>query len=317
MSGFLRRFAVPTMLAAACFVINTVSAQAQATRTFVSGHGADTGTCGVTSPCRSFAYAITQTAVAGEIVVLDSAGYGPITITQSLTITNPGGVEAGVTASSGNNAVTINATPTSVVTLRGLTLEGGDVGSDGISVISTLPLSGSETAASVNIAACVIKDFTGNGINVAPSVTGTTGFLPTLNVLVTDSLVWNNQLSGIGLTMPALTQLNALVDRTGVDENGTGIIVNASGGTIRAMLSSMHAISNATNGIANTEGSVVMKDSTVYFTNTTTDIVNNGTIDLYNDNTIGGLNNQGSVFSDGTNNIASVTGNAIQKQNPQ
>src|SRR5580658_5850422 len=90
--------------------LNATPGFAQAVRTFGSGHGTDSGTCGVGSPCRTFAFAATQTAAAGEIVVLDSAGYGAVTITQSLTITNPGGVEAGVTAPSGGDAITINTT---------------------------------------------------------------------------------------------------------------------------------------------------------------------------------------------------------------
>lgn len=63
-----------------------------ASQTFVSGAGNDSGACGLAAPCRTFAYAITQTSVSGEIVILDSAGYGPVTITQSVTISNPGGV---------------------------------------------------------------------------------------------------------------------------------------------------------------------------------------------------------------------------------
>jgi hypothetical protein len=44
-----------------------------ATRTFVSGTGTDSGTCGRATPCRTFAFALTQTAAGGEIDVLDAA----------------------------------------------------------------------------------------------------------------------------------------------------------------------------------------------------------------------------------------------------
>src|SRR6202142_776892 len=98
-----------------------------ASRTFVSGTGADTGVCPVTTPCRTFAYALTQTAPSGEIIVLSSAGYGPVTITQSVSIINTSNF-AGVTVASGNG-ITINAGP---VTIRGLTVDGGGTGSNGI-----------------------------------------------------------------------------------------------------------------------------------------------------------------------------------------
>ena len=43
-------------------------ALAQNTRTFVSGSGSDSGNCALTTPCRTFTYAITQTSAGGEIV---------------------------------------------------------------------------------------------------------------------------------------------------------------------------------------------------------------------------------------------------------
>jgi hypothetical protein len=64
----------------------SVDASATANRTFVSGQGSDSNPCSLGAPCRSFAQAITQTAPGGEITVLDSAGYGTVTITQPVTI---------------------------------------------------------------------------------------------------------------------------------------------------------------------------------------------------------------------------------------
>ena len=64
-----RAFWLILVLAAALL---PASAKAQSTRTFVSGTGTDSGTCGRAAPCRTFAYAISQTNGGGEIVVLDS-----------------------------------------------------------------------------------------------------------------------------------------------------------------------------------------------------------------------------------------------------
>jgi hypothetical protein len=88
--------------------------------------------CGVGSPCRTFAYALTQTNAGGEIAVLDTAGYGIVTINKALSIVNSGGVEAGIGVTSGGTAITINAGSADTVGLRGLTLEGAGIGQNGI-----------------------------------------------------------------------------------------------------------------------------------------------------------------------------------------
>jgi hypothetical protein len=53
-------------------------AEAQATRTWVSGVGDDVNPCSRTAPCKTFAGAISKTAVNGEIDVLDPGGFGAV-----------------------------------------------------------------------------------------------------------------------------------------------------------------------------------------------------------------------------------------------
>jgi hypothetical protein len=59
-----------------CSMLLTVGfdAWAGAQRTFVAASGSDAFPCSLSQPCRSFAAAIANTDVNGEIVVLDSAG---------------------------------------------------------------------------------------------------------------------------------------------------------------------------------------------------------------------------------------------------
>ena len=104
-------------------------AQAQIQRTFVSTAGTDAGNCVPSAPCRTFNYALTQTASGGEVIAMTTGGYGPMTITQSVSIISPDGIYAGITASSGD-AVTINA-PGEVVVLRGLNINRQGTGSMG------------------------------------------------------------------------------------------------------------------------------------------------------------------------------------------
>src|SRR5258706_1529180 len=77
----IRLFAVITFV----FLFSAL-AEAQATRSWVSGVGDDANPCSRTAPCKTFAGAISKTAINGEINCLDPAGFGAITITKSITI---------------------------------------------------------------------------------------------------------------------------------------------------------------------------------------------------------------------------------------
>ena len=108
----------------------TAVAQAQATRTWVSGVGDDANPCSRTAPCKTFAGAISKTATAGKINVLDPGGFGGVTITKSITISSEG-FEAGVLVS-GTNAIIVNVpNATDAVILRGLDFEGLGTGLSG------------------------------------------------------------------------------------------------------------------------------------------------------------------------------------------
>src|SRR5262245_37448057 len=84
--------------------------------------------CSLSAPCRSSAGAITKTNAGGAIAVLDSAGYGVVSITKSISINAPDGIEGGVATSVAGDAITISAGANDAVSLRGLTLVGGGVG---------------------------------------------------------------------------------------------------------------------------------------------------------------------------------------------
>jgi hypothetical protein len=98
------------------FCLLSSAAQAQATRTWVSGVGDDANPCSRTAPCHTFAGAISKTAPGGEIDALDPAGYGGVTITKAITIDGGGGQVASVLVS-GTNGIIVSAGPADVVTL--------------------------------------------------------------------------------------------------------------------------------------------------------------------------------------------------------
>ena len=77
-------------LAGIALLFMTVSVAAQENRTFISVSGDDANNCRRATPCKTFAGALVKTNSGGEIDVLDSGGFGPVTITKAVTIDGSG-----------------------------------------------------------------------------------------------------------------------------------------------------------------------------------------------------------------------------------
>jgi hypothetical protein len=148
-----------------CFLILSLCitniAQAQATRTWVSGVGDDANPCSRTAPCKTFAGAISKTSAGGEIDALDPGGFGALTITKAITIDGGGGQVASVLVS-GTNGIVVNAGASDVVSLRNLSIDGLGSGINGISFVN---------GGALHIEHCAIFGFTGNGIDIS-SISG-------------------------------------------------------------------------------------------------------------------------------------------------
>jgi hypothetical protein len=95
------------------------------TKIFVASYGNDANDGSRGSPKRNFQAAHTAVADGGQIVVLDTAGYGALNISKSVAVTVPPGVNGFVTVTGTSNAIQISAAADAVVTLRGLIIEGG------------------------------------------------------------------------------------------------------------------------------------------------------------------------------------------------
>jgi hypothetical protein len=149
-------------------------------RTHVSAaFGSDTNTasnCTAVAPCRFFQAAMSVTDNNGEVIVLDSGGYGAVTITQSVALIAPTGVYAGISVFPGADGVTI-ATPGVDVVLRGLSIN-GQGGNVGIKMIA---------GNSLTVANSVVSNLTQGGIAVSGAAI----------VKITDTVVQRNRNSGI------------------------------------------------------------------------------------------------------------------------
>jgi hypothetical protein len=124
---------------AAFLLIMTCAAATQATvlRAFVSGTGADANTatnCAQSAPCKTFNAAIAVVTPGGELIALDTAGYGPIaSINKAITIATIPGVTAFVVVAAGTNGFTINGAASDLIKLRNINFNGsGAAGTTGL-----------------------------------------------------------------------------------------------------------------------------------------------------------------------------------------
>lgn len=192
--------------------LGATPALARSALTFVSGKGADSGTCASPStPCRTFQFALGQTSASGEIKALDPADYSSVTITHSVTIT---GVEgAGIFQTANADAITINAGPSDTINLSHLTLDGFKVSNFGMVFNS---------GASLTMTHCSVRNFTTTGILIFPK--GNTAFL------IADTIVSNNN-EGVAVVPQATGTAHGTIDHVIATSNlGIGIGTGGSGG---------------------------------------------------------------------------------------
>lgn len=178
----MRHFAVwIALVVCSGIMLNAAPAQAQATRTWVSGVGDDANPCSRTAPCKTFAGAISKTTTGGEIDALDPGGFGGVTISKAITIDGGFGNTAGVLVS-GTNGITINAPAGTVVILRNLDINGLGNGLSGVNFVS---------GASLHVENTKIYGFATAGITFAPSAAEQT------SLLVASSVITDNPNGGI------------------------------------------------------------------------------------------------------------------------
>lgn len=193
--------------------LNVMPAQAQATRTWVSGVGDDANPCSRTAPCKTFAGAISKTATGGEINCLDPGGFGGVTITKSIQIICGPSGEAGVLVS-GTPGITVNAAAGSEILLDGLDIEGLSTGLNGVNVIA---------ANTVTIRNSTIKNFSQNGVCVCASGA---------RVSVMDSFIYSNAPTASFAGVQTVSGAVALVSRTTIDFHVGPAINVVSGATL-------------------------------------------------------------------------------------
>jgi hypothetical protein len=277
-SAILVRCSVATLFGAV-FVASQVGA-ALPQRTFVASNGVDTNPCSITLPCRSFATAISKTNPTGEVIVLDSAGYGPVTITQSVAIIAPQGVYAGISVPTLMSGIVVNGSGI-LVKLSGLTIN-GQGGQSGIQFLqgdrlvverctvvgmTDVGLADSASSSQLYVADSTFRYSGNGGIDISAGtatidrahlenngddgvhVTGPP--FATVDVLVRDSVASNNGGAGFAVTGNTSSHARLTVERSTAFQNTVhGFFGTSSGATsVQVFVTDSKALENLQNGV--------------------------------------------------------------------
>lgn len=213
----IRRVTVASGVAAVLLALLSAPAQAQATRTWVSGVGDDANPCSRTAPCKTWAGAISKTAAGGTINAIDAGGFGAVTITKSITIDGAGVKASSLT--SGTNGIVINA-PAGDVVLRDIDITGVDSDLNACTSPNGVQI---QNARSVRIVGVSISGF-GRGVNTSlansPAGESTTLALDDVDLV-------NNCDYGLRIAPDAGHLARATLDDVAVTSSAVGLSVAA------------------------------------------------------------------------------------------
>lgn len=266
-------------------------AHAQASRTWVSGVGDDVNPCSRSSPCKTFAGAISKTIVGGEINCLDPGGFGAVTVTKSITI--DGSSCSATILSSNVIGVIINITAATdtakAVRLRGLSINGKGNGTHGIRVIA---------ASSVFVENLVIDGFANHGIQVE---------MPLGSVFVKDTTIRNNAKMGINIEPAGNSRsVGVWVDGSSLLNNLGGMLVGRGG---RASIRDSSIIGNKGGVVADNAGEISLVDSLL--TENSTAINSRATGSLIRLSNVTVINNENGLVTASDGKIISFKNNII------
>jgi hypothetical protein len=302
------RISIPLIVLATALTCSLGSAPAHArARVFVASYGSDSNPCTFLSPCKTFQQAVNVVDAGGEVTAIDSAGFGPISITKAVTITSPDGVEAGIVPVASGTAIEISAGSTDVINLRGLTMAGGHTASDGIRI---------DGAGTVNVQNCVIKDFNNRGIEAIPS--------GAVVINVSDTIFSGMALQGFFVlgsgTGSAVVSLNR--DQfLGNVQAGADFDTESTTGTIKAMIANSYFTGNSVGVFAFSASgkgplAITITNSQLFSNGTGIDAQGPQTIITLAQTTIAGDQSPGSgYFTSGGATIRSHGNNSISSTN--
>lgn len=274
-------------------LLQIAPANAQATRTWISGVGDDVNPCSRTAPCKTFAGAISKTAASGEIDCLDPGGFGVVTIIKAITLDcgagNPGGILV-----AGTNGIIVAAGVNDKVVIRNMTLQGNGTGLSGISFTGGLEL----TVDNVRI-----QGFTVAGINVNKSASA--------NVYVRNTKI---TLAPTGIKLfTGAGGLTASIDNTDIDGASASALEVASGSTFASISRSVlaangNALLTSGGGFINADYNIIAKNTTGVNSNASGGSIRISNNTFVDNGTAITFANGGTVSSAGNNTVVGNPG---------
>jgi Right handed beta helix region len=279
-------------------------AQAQSSRTWVSGVGDDNNPCSRTAPCKTFSGALSKTLAEGEIDALDPGSFGAVTLNKSITI--DGGTNFAGILALGTTGITVNAQDSDVVTIRNLNIDGAGTGLNGIRILSAgtvhvenVVIFGFRATSGTDAGRGIIDRRTVAGAKLAVSNTVLrnnivhgiqigidTGFVSSVKAVLDNVRSVGNTLSGAFLGGGSKVSIrNSVMSLNG----NTGVQVSEeAGGTTEAEITNT-VLSHNTFGIFAGAGASLTRISDVTITDNTTGVsLNGGVVESFGNNNVRG-----------------------------
>lgn len=268
-------------------------ANAQATRTWVSGTGSDANSCSRSAPCATFTTALSKTASGGEINCVDAGGFGAFSINKSITIDCGGAV--GSILANGTNGIIVAAGVNDKVVIRNLNIQGVGTGPNGIRFTTGLHLT---------VDNVTITGVTSRGIDVDKGASG--------NLYVRDTRI-SNVATGIRLFTGA-GGVNAQIDNVHIDNASASGLEVASGSTIASISNSV--IANAAGsglltsggGFINASRTTIAKSGIAVNANAAAGSIRVSAMNLQDNTTAFAVVAGASISSSGTNKVIGAVG---------
>jgi hypothetical protein len=288
----MKKLALSLAVLAAILLPALYAAPAHATtyiQTWISHDGNDANTCQEVDPCRTFSGALSKTSQSGVVGCLDSGEFNYFSVTTLSVTVNCSGTMATNSILGGLactlSAVTINA-PGTVVTLRGLNLNGGS--------FTNCPVHGIliQAAMAVYIEDCVIENFSQAGI-LDVRTSGLT------KLAIKNTIVRNG--GSAGIVAAAASRNSVVLENVQSVGNAFGIAV-ATGNNV--MISRSVMSENSIAGIEADSGAGVLVENTKISHNVSYGILAQGNVALANsDITFNTSSISGSTTSFGNNRL--------------
>jgi hypothetical protein len=271
-----------TAFAVTALLFLAASLHALPTHTWVGPNGNDANTGTAISPYATFGTAVANTAPGGTVSVTGPGDYGPVTITQSITIDGTGG--GSINFAGDGEAIYVDAGSAANIVIRNLSINGGGTGADAIFVASA----GTTNPVNVLIDGCLIAGFTQIGVGLGSE---SPMYLTIRNTSIQGGTIGVRTFQN-GTTAPVTANDHVQLDHVDIQgatvagvftRNGNMDIMNSTitgsvGSGAAGIQADTYAMLNVQSSMitSNTYGACIYTNSTAVIGNSTT-MIDNGT----------------------------------------